>query len=474
MPVPLVNRVVLTRVIAAFAPVAIVCALLLMDKWPGQMPWGEIQQITQNRFYEGLPSLSPDGEWMAFRCDERGNGDICVGGLDGREVRNLTQHSTGDETEPAISPDGSQIAFQAAGGGISIVPAGGGEIRVLTTSGAEPAWTPDGRFIIYVVPAAGPGDPRAAPTEGWRVEVATGLRRRISPGDFHQPAVSPNNRRIAYWGRPVTGGRRWIGGGRADLWTIPVEGGQPERASDDAAKEGSPMWSSDGRFLYYVSNRNGSSALWRTRINERSGRTRGSPELVRTPFTQPSHVTRSADGRRLVWSDVRPVERNLRVMFDADARRTRGAPTELAPGEADYENVQPTIDLSRADPGPGPSPPAEPPAASFPGHWSPDGKFFAGTASGSIWLYTAATRSYDQFRPGKHPVWLNDSRRIIYADGGRLFIADVMLRISRELFAMPDQQLDYPRLSRDNLHLYFTHTGVDANLWMMTLQGSGL
>jgi hypothetical protein len=86
-----------------------------------------------------------------------------------------------------------------------------------------------------------------------------------------------------------------------------------------------------------------------------------------------------------------------------------------------------------------------------------------------VWLYAAATRSYDQFRPGSDPVWLNDSRRLIFADGGRLFIADTVLRISRELLSMPDQQLDQPRLSRDNLHLYFSHRGIDANVWVMTV-----
>jgi Tol biopolymer transport system component len=464
------GRIVLIRILAAFAPVVIVCLLLMMDKWPGQMPRGEIVQITQNRFYEGLPSLSPDGEWLAYRCDERGNGDICVSTIDGREIRNLTLASSGDESEPAVSPDGSMIAFHVLGRGLSLVSSGGGDITPLTTSGAQPAWTPDGRFIIYSVPAATGGDPRASVTEGWRVEISSGVRRRLSTGDFHEPAVSPGNRRIAYWGRPVEGlNRRRLSSGRADLWTIPIGGGAPVRVTDDAASETSPMWSADGRFLYYISNRNGSSGIWRIRISERSGRTRGSPELVRTPFSQPGHVTRSADGRRLAWSDTRPVERNLRVVFDADARRTRGAPVEIAPSEPDYENLQPSIDFSRSS-GSAPAAPVTAPGASFPGYWSPDLRTFAGTAAGSVWLYSAATQSYDQFRPGKHPVWLNDSRRLIYADGGRLFIADTALRLSRELLSMPDQQLDHPRLSRDNLHLYFSHTGIDANLWVMTVR----
>jgi Tol biopolymer transport system component len=467
----LAGRIVLIRVLAAFAPVAVVCLLLMMDKWPGQMPRGEIVQITQNRFYEGLPSLAPDGEWLAYRCDARGNGDICTSTIDGRDVKNLTVSSGSDETDPAVSPDGSTIAFHVLGRGLSLIPSNGGEIKPLTTSGAQPAWTPDGRFLIYTVPATTGGDPRGSITEGWQVEVATGQRRRISSGDFHQPSVSPASRRIAYWARPVEGVmRRRLSGGRADLWTIPIDGGEPVRVTDDAASEASPMWSADGRFLYYVSNRNGSSAIWRIRISQRSGRTRGTPELVRTPFSQPGHITRSGDGKRLAWSDIRPVERNLRVGFDADARRTRGAPVEINPGETDDENLQPTSDFSRSTVS-APAAPVPLASTSFPGHWSPDLKTFAGTAGGSVWLYSAATQSYDQFRPGSDPVWLNDSRRLIFADGGRLFIADTVLRISRELLSMPDQQLDQPRLSRDNLHLYFSHRGIDANLWVMTVTG---
>lgn len=466
----LAGRIVVIRVLAAFAPVGIVCLLLMMDKWPGQMPRGEIVQITQNRYYEGQPSLAPDGEWLAYRCDARGNGDICTSTIDGRDVRNLTLASGADETDPAVSPDGSTIAFYVIGRGLSVIPSHGGEIKPLTTTGTQPAWTPDGRFLMYAMPATMGGDPRGAISEGWRVEVATGQRRRISPGDFHEPAVSPSGRRIAYWARPVEGMmRRRLSGGRADLWTIPIDGGEPVRVTDDAANETSPMWSADGRFLYYVSNRNGSSAIWRIRISERSGRTRGTPEIVRTPFTQPGHITRSSDGKRLAWSDIRPVERTLRVEFNSDARRTRGAPVEINPSEPDYENLQLPIDLSRSV---GSAPPAPVPASStsFPGHWSPDLRTFAGAAAGSVWLYTAATQSYDQFRPGSDPVWLNDSRRLIYADGGRLFIADTALRISRELLSMPDQQLDQPRLSRDNVQLYFSHRGIDANLWVMAVK----
>ena len=354
------------------------------------------------------------------------------------------------------------------------MPPTGGPIRTLTATGSNPAWTPDGKAIVYTVETPPGRDLRPGVSEGWKIDVGSGFNRKVASADFREPAVSPRHSRIAYFGRPLDPrSRRRLSNSNGDLWTVPVDGGTAVRVTDDAATESSPMWSADGRFLYYISNRNGSSGIWRIPINERTGRTRGSPELVRTPWSQPVHVTRSADGRRLAWSDARPVERVMRIVFDADARRTRGAALEIAPGQADWEDAEAAIDLNRQRPASTPGgngEPVVPPGAAFPGHWSPDLTRFAGTAGGSVWIYTRASTSYHHFHPGANPVWLKDSRRLIYAYSGRLYMADAHLRISRELFAMPDQHLDLPRLSRDNLHLYFTHAGVDANLWIMNVR----
>jgi dipeptidyl aminopeptidase/acylaminoacyl peptidase len=467
------GRVIAIRILAGVAPVLVVWLLLLFDRWPGQIPRGEISQITYSRLFEGLPSLSPDGEWLAYRCEGPGTGDICVSTADGRDVRNLTASSADEESAPSFSPDGLTIAFHSARGGISLVPRNGGDITPLTSTGRNPAWTPDGRSIIYAVEIPRSNDRRVSASEGWRVDTATGFRSRISGPDFQQPAVSPANKRIAYWGRPVNGANRGrLSNGRPDVWTIPAEGGTPVRVTDDASAESSPMWSPDGRFLYYVSNRNGTSALWRIRINERTGRTKGNPEIVRTPSSQPVHITHSADGRRLAWSDATPIQRLLRVEFDADARRTRGASIEVSPDDAglltgdeptDLE-VQPASGEERTVALP------RPPTPAVTGHWSPDRKLFAGTAAGSVWIYSSDTRAYEQFRPGANPVWLNDSRRLIYDYGGQLFMADAVLKISRELLSVPDQQLNSPRLSGDNRYLYYSHAGVDANLWVMNVR----
>jgi dipeptidyl aminopeptidase/acylaminoacyl peptidase len=464
------DRVLLIRIVAALAPLAVVAFIWIANRPPLGIPNGTIVQITHSRSFEGQPSLSPDGTVVAFRCDYHGNSDVCVSDVSGGNLRNLTLGSREDESEPAFSPDGQTIAFRGGSRGIFTIPAAGGTPVQLTTTGESPAWTPDGRSVVYSVATIAGAVFRQGVTEGFTIDLASRATRRIPIIlDFHEPAVSPRGWRIAYVGRqapPPT--RRAIANARTDVWTVALDGRPAVRVTSDNATETSPLWSADGRFLYYVSDRNGSSAIWRVAIDERTGQLAGRPEVVPTPYSQPTQITRSADGRQLAWADRQPLERILRVEFDADARATRGAPVEIAAGGSGFDG--PDVP---SDPGP-PRPPASvnpamPLAAlAYPGHWSPQRTLYAGTAAGAVWIYSSATREHYQLRPGSSPVWLNDGRRLIFSAEGRLFIAEAVLKISRELIALGDQSLGSPRLSPDNRQLYFTSEGVDANLWMLT------
>src|SRR5450432_757604 len=63
-------------------------------------------------------------------------------------------------TEPAISPDRSEIAF-VSGGDIWTVPASGGEARLLVSHPANesrPLYSPDGRRLAFISTRTGNGD----------------------------------------------------------------------------------------------------------------------------------------------------------------------------------------------------------------------------------------------------------------------------------------------------------------------------
>jgi len=468
-----IDRVLVIRIVAALAPAGLVL-MLWLARGPGDaLPHGPMVQLTRTRAFEGEPSLSPDGSLVAYRCDYRGNSDICISDIESGDVRNLTPDSREDERDPAFSPDGRTIAFRSGTRGIFTVPVQGGPSTFIVAGGAQPAWMPDGGSIVYSVVTVPGAVFREGITEGGRIDLGTRATRRLPLiVDFHEPAVSPHGQRIAFTGRASPVIRRGFSvpnSNRADLWTVALDGRPPQRVTDDAAVEASPMWSADGHHLYYVSDRNGSSAIWRLAIDEASGLVRGKPEMMSTPYSQPAKLSRSADGRRLVWADARHVERLMRIAFDAEARTTRGAPAEIAPGSPEWEEPDAPTDRPPRPPGAA-SPPLPPPAAqAFPGRWSPDRSLFAGTAGGAVWIYSTATREHHQLRPGKAPVWLHDNRRLIYASEGRLYLAEAVLTISRELLSLADQTLGAPRLSPDNRRLYFTADGVDANLWLLTV-----
>jgi len=106
----------------------------------------------------GRANWSPDGASLIVALDLGGRLDIYLVPIDGRAPVRLTDDPAADY-QPALSPDGSSIAFRRGeeGGRIWLMAADGSNQRPLTREGTEayqPAWSPDGTEIVYVA-----GDP---------------------------------------------------------------------------------------------------------------------------------------------------------------------------------------------------------------------------------------------------------------------------------------------------------------------------
>src|SRR5262249_2399231 len=142
----------------------------------------------------------------------------------------------------------------------------------------------------------------------WAINVATGEKRQITQVDSVQPNWSPHGHRIAYWGRRNLAQR--------DIWTIPVGGGDPVEVTNDPATDWNPVWSPDGNYLYFVSDRGGSMNLWRVPIEEQTGRLLGSPEAITTPSPYIGHVGFSRNGQRMTYASVIISSNVQRVGFD--------------------------------------------------------------------------------------------------------------------------------------------------------------
>ena len=284
-------------------------------------------QLTDQPGPEYFPSLAPDGKSFVYSGYSSGNWDIYLQRVGGKNPINLTKDSPADDSEPAFSPDGESIAFRSEreGGGIFLMGATGESVKRLTDFGHNPVWAPDGKEIACA--DAGPLDPafRTFPNSRlWAVNIATGAKRSITEADAVQPNYSPHGHRLAYQGRRNRTQR--------DIWTIPVSGGEPLEVTNDAAIDWNPVWSPDGNYLYFVSDRGGSMNLWRVPIEERTGKLLGPPETITTPSPYIGHLTFSRDGHRMAYAHMARSGNLQRVAFDPARETVVGEPVWITQG----------------------------------------------------------------------------------------------------------------------------------------------
>ena len=285
--------------------------------------WASFTQLTDASGVETSPSLSPDGESFAYASNARGSWDIYVQRVGGRTHVLVAGDSTADEVWPAYSPDGKRIAYSVRGGGIFIVGATGEEARRLTTFGSNPAWSPDGRQIVF-----GSEEVNSAYNVNntgtlWTVDASGGEPKRLDPNGargVYQPSWSPSGKQIAFWS--VVGGQR-------DLETIPAAGGPRVKITNDPMVNWAPVWSPDGKHLYFASDRGGTMGVWRIPVDEGSGRATGVPALVVAGVDVDMDLPHlSADGNTLLFRSRVESVNPAAVTFDPTTGRT-GAITLL-------------------------------------------------------------------------------------------------------------------------------------------------
>jgi len=359
---------------------------------PARAVRATFERLTDNPGVEGQPALSPDGKSVAYVSGENGNDDVYLLRIGGRNPINLTADSPDDDVEPAFSPDGSQIAFRSERqrGGIFVMGATGESVKRLTDFGYNPSWSPDGKQIAVSTSAFAYPTDRSGIGELWAVDLASGAKRPIwQGGDAVQPSWSPHGQRIAFWGLRGQSGQR-------DLWTVAADGSQARggavAVTDDAPLDFSPAWSSDGRLLYFSSDRGGTLNLWRIPIDETSGRVLGEAEAVTTPSGWSGWASLSQDGKALVYASLEFRSTLLRVGFDPDRGETTG-------------NAVPVVRSTLA----------------IRDHAvSPDGKRVAFTTAGHEDLFVVGTdgssfrRLTDDAFRDRGPTWSPDGERLVF------------------------------------------------------------
>jgi Tol biopolymer transport system component len=221
--------------------------------------------------------ISPDGRLIAYQSTETAESPkqgIYVRTLDlaAGKTGETAQQVKGDPSFGmglGISwrQDGQELYYLAPKHGVmavDIISSGLGTPRLLfnvpdatnDAQGLPFTWghvARDGQRLVYSVAPKGASAP-TDPTFQLAVLDRQGkVLRRVGPiGRYGQPALSPDGTRIA---------TRWFDtftpGGRSDIWVIDIASGKTTPITDDAPPDFAPLWSPDGKHLFYVSARAG-------------------------------------------------------------------------------------------------------------------------------------------------------------------------------------------------------------------------
>lgn len=191
------------------------------------------------------PAVSPDGTRLAF-VQESGDdgGDIAIADADGRNARLIT-HDHEFNFRPAWSPDGERVAFASERDGnpeIYVMDADGGNLVRLTDDPAwdgAPAWSPDGTLIAFDRHVDDRLDIRVMRADGSdeRPVVSMTIHGRFTGA----PTWSPDGTRLAFAGDV---------GGVPNIQVVDLDGSDLTAVTTGHVPTTEAAWSADGTLVF--------------------------------------------------------------------------------------------------------------------------------------------------------------------------------------------------------------------------------
>jgi len=342
------------------------------------------------------PGISPDGSTIAFAS----GGDIWEVPARGGDARLLVSHPAAD-SRPMYSPDGTRLAFtstRTGNGDVYVLTLSTGELSRLTFDDANElvnGWSADGTFVYF---SSGSHD-LGSMTDVYRVRAAGGTPMPVAADRYateYFAAPAPDGDAVAITARGFAGSQWWRKGhshlDESEIWV--VRNAKYEQVTKGGAKDAWPMWSADGKTLFFMSDRSGAQNIW-------SAPARGDQAAARA-------VTTFKDGR-VLWPTITrdgksiAFERNFGIWtVETASGQVRAVPISLrgAPAGAAVEHRTFTDQIQELA-------------------LSPDGKKIAFTVHGEVFS-ASAKEGGEAIRLTNTPadefgvVWAPDSRRVAY------------------------------------------------------------
>lgn len=347
------------------------------------------------------PAISPDGKEIAFVSGS----DLWTVAATGGEAHLLVSDPA-EETRPLYSPDGTKLAFtstRTGAGDIYVLTLATGGLQRITYSDSPSsldAWSRDGQWLYFTSSATDVG----GQGDVMRVRAGGGTPMEVSHERYmneFESAPSPDGKEIALVAKGISNSQWWRNGhahiDETEIWLKPVEGegGYRKLVSADA-KHAWPMWFPDGRTLLMMGDKAGDGGPGHENLYAVDTASGAIKELTHFTGGRVLWPSMSYDGKTVVF------ERGFGI-WKADART----------GKA--EEVK--ITLRGLPSGPGVTHEA---VTAWGGlALSPDGKKIAVTGGGEVWAAASheggeAIRLTHTEAAEFDPRWTSDSMKVIY------------------------------------------------------------
>jgi Tol biopolymer transport system component len=268
---------------------------------------------------------------------------------------------------------------------IYTAPASGGKAVQVTPAGwpCHPRWSPDGKRIFF---RWGGGDIASVPAEGGEVStIPIRLDTRIFevlPGGGN--AVSPDGKEIVF-----AAGQFKKGVTVVNIWTIPVEGGEPTQLTTSPGHDHFPCWSPDGKSIAFIRYPEPSKEMSICIVPTEGGEVR--------QLTSESH--------KVQWSTISWSPDGKSIAYFSEDKTIRVIPVQGGESRVvvKVEDVSSHSELA----------------------WSPDGSKLAYSSKGSIWAVLLDGGEPEEIKTGldakaNHISWSPDGKKIAFsaAHGG--------------------------------------------------------